>query len=616
MRGLPVEERPSTPMKVAASKGHRVVGLIMVVAALAYLVHFVPRGWIPHDEGMLGQSADRVLQGGIPHIDYEEAYTGGLSWLYAGLFRIGGVDLLHVRWLLYAGASAATWLMYSIFRRYLAPAGAGLATWVALAWSFPNYFAGLPSWWLLICAVACVWAVIRHVETGQWRYVAAGGLAAGVAIAIKQTGVYLLVALVLSLLYAGRGRGSSWFGRLNLLLRWTAAIIAIVSAAVILWPRILDAEALYLFLPAAACAVVLLLPAESVSTSSRVPAPLALVSVATAVAVLPLLCLLIPYVVQDRVWDFINGSILLPRKRLAFASWPMPGALAAVTGLPLMALVFAAPRFGFGSQALLIKSLLWTFAIALPTLALRDVASYQVIWQSSRAFAALLPLGICWSLVSGRVRHTEQAAVLFAAAAMLAWTSLNQFPFAAPIYFCYVAPLAVIAAIAAASAGASLRRDTMLPWAVMLLLFALCSANRGYIYTLGAFHAPQRFNAALRVPRARLKLSSLDATVYRRLVFSIRQRLRGGQLIAGPDCPEVYFLAGAFSPSGTLFDFFSESGSGDNGSGDTGAWADGEVIVLNHAPHFSSAPSARLMESLRREFPRGERIGSFEVRWR
>src|SRR5262249_23686712 len=155
---------------VPASRAHRTLGALMLVAALAYMIPFVPRGWIPHDEGMLGQSADRVLHGGIPHIDYEEPYTGGLSWVYAGVFKIAGVDLLNVRLFLFVGASAAVWLLYVILRRYLNPIGAAFATWVALSWSFPNYFAGLPSWWLLICALACVWTVIRYAETCRWRF--------------------------------------------------------------------------------------------------------------------------------------------------------------------------------------------------------------------------------------------------------------------------------------------------------------------------------------------------------------------------------------------------------------------------------------------------------------
>ena len=58
-------------MKVAASQLHRTVGVLMIVAALAYIVPFVPRGWIPHDEGMLGYSAEQVLLGGLPHVDFE-----------------------------------------------------------------------------------------------------------------------------------------------------------------------------------------------------------------------------------------------------------------------------------------------------------------------------------------------------------------------------------------------------------------------------------------------------------------------------------------------------------------------------------------------------------------
>jgi hypothetical protein len=603
-------------MKVSASLGHRTLGGLMIVAALAYLLHFVPRGWVPHDEGMLGQSADLVLHGAVPHVDYQEAYTGGLSWLYAALFRLTRVDLITVRWLLFGAACWASCLVYAIARRHLHPAGAALAAWVALGWSFPNYFAGLPSWWLLICALACIWAVIRYTETGRWRFVVAAGLAVGVAMAIKQTGVYLVVALVLSLLYDG--------GRSNrALARWSAAVTAIVLAAVILASRIFDVEGLYLFLPAAACAVVLILPRGWRSESPLARSPLTIVGVATAAAALPLACLLLPYLIRHRLWDFVYGSVVLPRKRLAFASMSMPGPSALIAAVPLLALTSLAAASRPGSWSVPVKSLLWAAAVLLPIAALWNHFSYQLIWQSARLSAALLPVGICWRLASDQgqppepqARHPEQRPVLFTSAAMLAWASLNQFPFAAPIYFCYVAPLAVVAAIAAAGAGSGPGRVTLFPWAVMLLLFAVLCANRGYIYPLGVFHDPLRFQTPLKLARAHLNVNSGDAFVYRRLVFSIERQLHGGQLIAGPDCPEVYFLSGLTNPSGTLFDFFSNDTSDPSTNDEIGAWLKGAVIVLNHEPSFSPAPSAKLSERLRREFPYGEDIGRFEMRWR
>jgi hypothetical protein len=604
-------------VKVAASVGHRAIGGLMIVVALAYLLHFVPRGWMPHDEGMLGQSADLVLQGGLPHVDYVEPYTGGLSWLHAALFRLTSVDLLNVRWLLFAVASGTAWLVYAITRRYLAPTGAALATWVALGWSFPNYFAGLPSWWLLIGALSCVWALIRYTETGRWRFLVAAGLAVGVAIAVKQTGIYLLVALVLSVLYdGGRPSGSrSGLAQVEGLVRWAVSITVLVFAAVILAPRIFAVEGLYLFCPAAACAVVLFLPASR-KQSSSVRSALMAASVTMAAAALPLACLLIPYAIRHRLWDFVYGSVVLPRRRLTFASMDMPGAWAVVTGLPLLALTLLAASSRPGSRSVYAKWLLWAAACLLPIAALWHVSSYQLIWQSARLFAALLPLGICWRLVTGPCRHPEKRPVLFASAAMLAWTSLNQFPFAAPIYFCYVAPLVVVTAIVAAGAGSVPGRVTMLPWAVMLLLFAVLCANRGYIQPLGRFHEPLRFNTALDLPRAHLRVSDGDAWTYRRLAFSIERRLRGGQLIAGPDCPEVYFLVGLTNPSGKLFDFFSDDRSADGGTDAIGAWLKGDVIVLNHEPSFSVAPSNTLSDGLRREFPHGEDIGRFEIRWR
>ena len=64
-----------------------------------------------------------------------------------------------------------------------------MVSWLALGWGFPNYFAALPSWWLLVCALMCAWAVVKYVETALLRYAATAGLAAGISILIKQTGL-------------------------------------------------------------------------------------------------------------------------------------------------------------------------------------------------------------------------------------------------------------------------------------------------------------------------------------------------------------------------------------------------------------------------------------------
>jgi hypothetical protein len=140
--------------------------------------------------------------------------------------------------------------------------------------------------------------------------------------------------------------------------------------------------------------------------------------------------------------------------------------------------------------------------------------------------------------------------------------------------------------------------------------------NRGYVYNLGLGHAPQALDVNLDLPRAHLRVSAADAFTYRRLVALIARHAGNGPVIAGPDCPEVYFLTGRVNPSGTLFDFFSNDAAAAAGLADTEEWARTNVIVLNHQPAFSRESSPGRMSDIRRVFPAGESVGQFEVRWR
>jgi hypothetical protein len=596
-------------MKIETSARQRALGVLMILGALVYLTHFVPRGWIPHDEGMLGESAELVLRGGIPHIDYEEPYTGGLSWMYAGLFTLTGTDLLHVRWLLFFVACGSTLLIFSILRRFMGGVAAGVATLVAFAWSFPNYFAGLPSWWLLACALMCVWAVIRHMETGLRRFLIAAGLAAGVAIAIKQTGVYLLVALVISLLYSG---GPMAFPRFSALLavRWMAALGSLGLGLAILGSRTLGAEGVYLLVPALACSVVLFAQADDGHDRARVHDAI----VATMSAIVPFGLILLPYLSAHKLWNFVNGAVLLPRARLVFASAPMQPVNTILMGVPLIVLLFSHGNKKSRRESTVFAILYWSSCILLPVLALWNFVPYQIIWQSARATAALLPPGVCWLLTTHRVPAPIQKRILFLLVAVLAWMSFNQFPYAGGIYFCYVAPIAVIGACALAPVIPSFGQR-MLPYAVLLVLFAVLGSHREYVQTLGAAHRPLTFETPLDLPRAHLMVSQSDAEVYRRLLSLIATHQHGGTLMAGPDCPEVYFLAGATSPSGRLFDFFSEHGTAET-EPEANGWEKSAIVVLNHRPEFSPIPSDESTKRLRRDFPNGEEIGKFEIRWR
>src|SRR5262245_15573492 len=75
--------------------------LLVWLVSAAYMAANLERGWVPHDDGALGQAAERILQGEMPHRDFEDAYTGGLGYLHAFTFRIFGINLAHLRYPLF-----------------------------------------------------------------------------------------------------------------------------------------------------------------------------------------------------------------------------------------------------------------------------------------------------------------------------------------------------------------------------------------------------------------------------------------------------------------------------------------------------------------------------------
>ena len=97
-------------------------------------------GWVPLDDGTLAQSAQRVLLGELPHRDFAELYTGGLSFLNAGVFWVAGENLFWLRVPMFLLFLVYLPCVYLIARRFASPAVATLAALFAVAWG-P---AGLP----------------------------------------------------------------------------------------------------------------------------------------------------------------------------------------------------------------------------------------------------------------------------------------------------------------------------------------------------------------------------------------------------------------------------------------------------------------------------------------
>src|SRR5580704_4891067 len=104
------------------------------------------RGWVPADEGAYAQSADRILQGELPHRDYFEVYTGGLAYLHAFAFKVLGENFASMRIVLFLFFLAWVPTFFWSASRLVTDWVAGVVTLMAVVWSMPNYSAAAPSW--------------------------------------------------------------------------------------------------------------------------------------------------------------------------------------------------------------------------------------------------------------------------------------------------------------------------------------------------------------------------------------------------------------------------------------------------------------------------------------
>src|SRR5262245_35419534 len=117
---------------------HLIVLLVVWAISCAYMATHVKSGWVPHDEGTLGLSAERVLDGELPHRDFDD-YTGGLTFAHALAFRELGINSGSMRMVLLAFFVPWVPAIFYIASRFSSAYSAGAVTLLAVAWSVPIY---------------------------------------------------------------------------------------------------------------------------------------------------------------------------------------------------------------------------------------------------------------------------------------------------------------------------------------------------------------------------------------------------------------------------------------------------------------------------------------------
>ena len=304
--------------------------LVLLGAALLDAALFIDRGWIPHDDGMLGQAAVRVLTGELPHRDFHDVYSGALSYWHALSFVFFGIHLLSPRVLLLVCFAGFIAVAYGVARRFASPRLAAGVVLLSSVWSLPNYPAAMPTWYNLFLAVCGLWCLFRYIESGRSRWLLTAGVACGISVVFKIVGLYTVAAvlMILALIESSnaeapdREAGESPDGRGY---PWVLAAGVSVYVILVAWLVRANPDAVTLVHFVVPSLAVAWLTAWWVRHSGGSPGiglrliRLArLIAIFAAGAVIPGALFVAPYVVSGAVEDLVLGTLVLPFRRLSF----------------------------------------------------------------------------------------------------------------------------------------------------------------------------------------------------------------------------------------------------------------------------------------------------------
>jgi hypothetical protein len=618
--------RPAKP----PSQGRRFWFALVLVLSALYMARELKRGWVPSDEGTLAESAERVLRGELPHRDYHEGYTGGLSYLNAAAFRVFGTNLASMRYMLFLFFLAWVPAVYYVASRFVSPPVASAVTLLAVVWGPPMYAAAMPSWYNLFFATFGLAALLRYIEVQTRRWLVVAGFCGGISFLFKLLGLYYVAGTLLFLLFREQMAPSATPADRRERLWYRSFLLTTVFVYEVLLFGLLRqfanaATYLYYWVPNLAVgATIVWHEFHAAPNRSRRFYFFLRESVLFGMGfAAPIAPFLIPFWLTGSLSLVVRDLITIPGRLIVYTG-AKPVLFALVLGsVADLVVVAAVLSIRSISPRELWKQILLGVPIAtlIPAgllLARQAPGFYMVVWYTVWAlspFVVVLGVGLLirWCLLN-RLEFMQRQR-LFAALSVTAACCLLQFPFR-NIYFCYIAALVLLSATAVVSLMEKPPRLAIGAMMCFCFLYAVFELTPGFVYHLAYEYAPDIQTVRLSLPRGGgLRVSAETAREYEELDSLIRQHARGEYILAKPDCPEVYFLSGFRDPSGIFFDFYEDpSGRAQR------ALAAIELhrinlVVLNHYRLAAPIPDD-LKTALERDFPNRADAGDFEVRWK
>lgn len=553
---------------------YSVVSGLLVIGALALVLVSFDSGWLPHDDGYLAWSAERVLNGEVPHVDYDEIYTGGLSYLNAAAFRLMGPSLLALRIPLLALFFAFLACVYAVCRRGMGREWAATTAAIVVCLGPLLTPTPMPTLYNLYLGMLALYCILRYAESDRVHWLAFSGLLTGISVLVKVSGLYVLMGSAIAIFAVTSARTKR-----ERIVRSFVLGASCIAATILILPAFTVSRFVLLLLPlyVVAWAVGRLQPWYKDSEARRaVPALIAL----GLGFFLPILLYAGLFAWNGKLAQLltglggmigaISGQLHLDAKPLATLLIPIGMALVVVL------LARSVGSRGVGAQSCVI----FLFVVAWYLLHARSLL--LVIHHIDSWMVVIAAAAVGWMLRTAQIenwnRHLAVVVLSFAACFQLA-----KFPSANQWQDAYSLPLAVIALVVVTM---GLPRRVRLVVLTVLVSFGvvLGIARMGnQIYSSAT--------VGLRIPSIELggDRAGIDVPVVYWYYNEVNSAIDNEQtLFASPDLPEVYFLNAQSGVGRSVFPIITEAIRPGDSEISRYEEAAPDVVVIETAPPVST----------------------------
>jgi hypothetical protein len=601
-----------------------VIFLLVWLLSVVYLGVNLDKGWVPSDEGLLGQSAERVLLGEMPHRDFHNTYTGGLAYIDAAIFKLFGINLLWLRLFLFAWFLVWVPAVYALGRQFLAPWPAAGVTLVAVAWSVPNYPAALPSWFNLFLATFGILALAKYIRKPAIHWLVVAGLCGGCSFLIKSVALYYIAGALLFFVYreqllsrnenAPRQRTPLYLAFLALSLSVFVLVLIKLICAVGEAPQYL-----HFVFPGVATALLLAYrerTSPTVSDFSRFRELFRMAGPFLLASAVPVALFALFYWYRGALPALINDLFAGTLRQVSIARRAPPGLVYEYP--PVIAALFLIEVAKLRGQPRRFLSIFLAAFAALVLVFSRYLGLALTVALASAlgvipvlVVAALLVLLVQPQDSASRSEDNQQIVLLLTMTVLL---SLVQFPYANVTYFCYVATLATLLAARLISMLVQPPRLILVTAVAFYVAYAAIVINVHFTDPRDTDYA----STPITLPRAGgIRVPRYDAVEYMELIPFIQGLAGDNPILAGPDCPEVYFFSGHKNPTPIFFDSLEQPQEYKKlmlALIDRSDFIN--VAVVNESPGASYAQLKLLHELVPLRFSKSRKIGRFTVYWR